>query len=378
MTASSYWETTTSDIPADIAIIGGGFTGLNMALECRRLHPQARIVVVERAANALGASTRNAGFACFGSPTELLADLEINGEEITIATVQARLKGIRRLEQDWSKADIGWEAAGGYEIITDEAIAGKVDARLPRLNALLQPITGISETWRPTSLPEYGPAGVRCFYNSLEAQLNPAALHRSMRERCRQLGIHLLNGTEITNIEATNGGFELSSDQGGQLRAGRVGVCTNAFIPRLLPDYGAPLIRPVRNQVLVSRRLPGLRLRGCWHFHEGYVYFRNIGTDRLLIGGGRHLAGAVSETDVFGDNAEVQSHLITWLAERLPQLNLRPDDFPYRWSGILAQGVGKGVVLEEALPGLVVAGRLAGMGVALSGELGRRAAALIR
>jgi gamma-glutamylputrescine oxidase len=159
----------------------------------------------------------------------------------------------------------------------------------------------------------------------------------------------------------------------GKLTANRILVTVNAFTSRLLPKAFGEHIRPVRNQVMISRPLSVQPLRGCYHYHEGYVYFRNVGEDRILIGGGRHRAGDASETDQFGPNEAITAYLLEKLNGWLPELNLSPDDFPVQWSGILAQGSAKTPIVEFTHDRILVAGRLAGMGVALSAALAQRA-----
>ena len=77
----SYWEHQTFT-DYDFIVVGGGITGLSTAASLRDLHPNAKILLLERGLLPSGASTRNAGFACFGSVTELLNDIKVLGEYI--------------------------------------------------------------------------------------------------------------------------------------------------------------------------------------------------------------------------------------------------------------------------------------------------------
>ena len=61
--------------------------GMNAALRLRQRQPQWKVLVVDRASLG-GATTRNAGFACFGSPSELLEDWQTLGPEATVALVR--------------------------------------------------------------------------------------------------------------------------------------------------------------------------------------------------------------------------------------------------------------------------------------------------
>lgn len=362
----SFWESTTFLRPVDVIVVGAGLTGLQTALNLKRDQPDHDVLVIERAPIPQGASTRNAGFACFGGPTELLADLHAYGEAALLQTVRARYEGIKALEADFSGRGIDWHAHGGYEIIDDGETEELVRTQLPRLNALLAEVTGLKETWSVASRLN----GLFTLSNPLEAQLHPGKLVELLLADCHRAGVRFLFGTAVESVEA--GGVRLPVY--GHIPAGKVVVTVNAFARELLPEEFEDEIRPVRNQVLLSREIPGLKLRGCYHYHEGYVYFRNVGSDRILIGGARHLAGTLSETDAFGANAELAAQLVAYLQSWLPDLNLGMEDFSMAWSGIIAQGTGKTPILRTTKSGVLVAGRLAGMGVALSAALARAAA----
>lgn len=70
----SVWEKETFFAPQDIIIAGSGFVGLWSAFYLKKRNPKLKITIRDKGIIPTGASTRNAGFACFGSLTELLAD----------------------------------------------------------------------------------------------------------------------------------------------------------------------------------------------------------------------------------------------------------------------------------------------------------------
>ena len=86
----SFWENSTFFAEVDAAIIGSGLVGLNAALTLKSLQPNWKIIVLEKGILPSGASTKNAGFACFGSPSELLDDLEYQSEDTVFDLVQQR------------------------------------------------------------------------------------------------------------------------------------------------------------------------------------------------------------------------------------------------------------------------------------------------
>jgi len=72
----SYWEIQTWLSNVDYTIIGSGIVGLNCALQLKKRFPKAKIVILEKGILPQGASTKNAGFACFGSLSEIIDDLK--------------------------------------------------------------------------------------------------------------------------------------------------------------------------------------------------------------------------------------------------------------------------------------------------------------
>jgi len=77
----SIWEKESFYAPKDVIIVGSGFAGLWCAYYLKKRKPKLSVAIVDRGIIPAGASTRNAGFACFGSLTELLQDAQKNGEE---------------------------------------------------------------------------------------------------------------------------------------------------------------------------------------------------------------------------------------------------------------------------------------------------------
>jgi gamma-glutamylputrescine oxidase len=139
MFSLSIWEQETFYAPQDVAIIGAGLMGLWTALELKNRKPSLSITILERDTTPLGASTRNAGFACFGSPTELLHDAETMGEDAMWQIVEKRYKGIQKIRQHFNDATMQFDECGGYECFLDNAV---LDDQLNWLNKGLQTITG--------------------------------------------------------------------------------------------------------------------------------------------------------------------------------------------------------------------------------------------
>ena len=84
----SYWELKNWFTAIDYTIVGSGIVGLHTALRLRERFPESKILILEKGMLPEGASTKNAGFACFGSLSEIIDDLKTHSEEEVIQLVQ--------------------------------------------------------------------------------------------------------------------------------------------------------------------------------------------------------------------------------------------------------------------------------------------------
>jgi gamma-glutamylputrescine oxidase len=148
-------------------------------------------------------------------------------------------------------------------------------------------------------------------------------------------------------------------------------MATNAFARQLYPDLQ---VTPGRGQVLVTKPVPGLKLKGTYHFNEGYYYFRNI-DGRVLFGGGRNLDFAAEETPEFGHTDLVKQKLTDYLHNViLPGQNAEID---YWWSGIMGFGEEISPIVKQVEPNIFCAVRCNGMGVAMGSLVGEEVAELM-
>ena len=102
----SVWEQSTYYAPKDVVIIGCGFVGLWTAYELMQKNPQLNITILERGVIPSGASTRNAGFSCFGSVSELMYDVQLMGEANMLEKVKIRYYVLQRIQKVFDKAEI--------------------------------------------------------------------------------------------------------------------------------------------------------------------------------------------------------------------------------------------------------------------------------
>jgi len=373
----SYWEKNSFFSNIDVAVIGSGIVGLAAAIHLRQNNPNLRVVIFERGPLSAGASTRNAGFACFGSMTELIDDLSHTPEDTVLATVEKRWTGLQRLRALVGDENMEFRQWGGYEMFTDhdDDIFRECAERMPEFNEKIGRITGHREVYRLADerIASFGFRDVQhLIINQPEGQVNTGKMMAALLEKARGVGVEIFNGVCIRTLEDNSDGVLMETDNEWTLRAGRVLVAVNGFARKLFPDLD---LYPARNQVLITKPVPGLKVEGCFHYDKGYYYFRNI-DGRILLGGGRNLDFETEKTLEFGSNPLIRSALAKLLHEVIcPGQAVEIDHW---WTGILGLGPVKKPIIQRVSPNVVVSVRLSGMGVAIGTLVGQEGAELLQ
>ena len=368
----SYWEQQ-SFSHYDHIVVGAGIVGLSAAIAIKEREPRASVLVLERGLLPTGASTRNAGFTCMGSATELLDDLcTVNEQEVT-GLFEARKKGLELLRSKMGDGPIGYRNNGGYELISNKE-AEALD-KLDYLNKLLKPITGIAAfTPADEKIREFGFGGDysrALIQNNCEGELHSGMLMRALTDMSMQMGIEIKTGAEVLGYEEDEKQVFVQvqdpfRDEVWLLNSHTLNICTNAFTKQLLPDID---VVPGRGQVLITHPVPGLKFKGIFHFDKGYYYFREI-DGRVLFGGGRNLDFETEETTEIELNKLIQIDLEQKLADIiLPGTHIQ---IAQRWAGIMAFGATKYPIIKAFSPRVYGAFRMGGMGVALGCEAARQ------
>ncbi|KXB96996.1 MAG: hypothetical protein AA908_09105 [Chlorobi bacterium NICIL-2] len=372
MATVSFWEQE-EFLRADVCIVGAGIIGLSIAAELLERQPELRVVVLERGSLPTGASTKNAGFACFGSPTELVRDASTLGIEKVCQLVEQRKRGLERLRSRLGDRAIGFEQCGGYELLWGRHT--RVLDWLDELNALLRPIFGNEYVRRADERIAsfgFGSAVEHLLELPHEGRIHTGRMMRALLGYVASRGALVLCGTPVERIETEQRAVTLiaRSPSAGELRfrSSAAAVATNALAPALGNCVHAT---PGRGQVLIPEPLDQLPWDGVFHFDEGYFYFRNVGT-RILFGGGRNLDFEGETTDELAITERIQAQLEEYLRSVIvPGATVR---IAQRWAGIMG-------FREPALPAIAWCSERVlqafgcnGMGVALGSLVARDAA----
>ncbi|KMQ60050.1 hypothetical protein ACM46_17530 [Chryseobacterium angstadtii] len=367
---NSIWELETFYRKRDIIIIGSGFSGLWTAVSIKEKYPGKSILIIERNTTPLGASTRNAGFACFGSLTEVISDSRKMGWDKTLKLVKMRYEGLQKIRRYFKNSEIDFDLNGGYEILNNDEPLQQLD----EVNEKLKIITGLDKTYflNQEKIKEFG-LGKSEFLieNPCEGSLHSGKLLQKLLEKCYELKVEFLFGTEVEKINECEEEGEVHLLEALSVKADQVIYCTNAFSSKFMEKEE---LIPARGQILLTEPIEDLKLQGTFHYDEGFYYFRNLG-NRILLGGGRNQDFKTEETTNFETTEFLQNHLENFLKEViLPGQDIK---IALRWSGIMAMGSEKTPIVKQLSNRQFCAVRLSGMGVALAPKIGEIVAGMI-
>jgi len=376
-----YWLTTVpsptpepliADGRVDVAIVGGGFTGLWTALALTETDPGLRVAVLEMESVGFGASGRNGGFCCASLTHGLANGLRHFPDEVDILqregidNLRALVAFTRRHRIDCELEETGIldvaDASHQVEEMRDWA------AESTRLG---EPLEFLDRT--AVQAEVHSPLWQAGLYRAgRDVMLNPARLVRGLARVAAERGVRIHEATRVTNVERRAGGVRLRTAAGATLDADHVVVATSAYsgwLRRLQSRFV-----PVYDYALVSEPMtPAQRESIGWRRRQGmsdsnnqFHYFRLTADDRILWGGydavyhyGNEVAPRLdSRPATF---ARLEGHF----RHAFPQLaGLR---FPFRWGGAIDTTSRFTVTFGQSMGGrLTYALGYTGLGVAAS------------
>ena len=384
--AISVWEQSTYYAPKDVVIIGCGFVGLWTAYELINKNPKMQITILERGVIPSGASTRNAGFSCFGSVSELIYDVALMGEDNMLETVKMRYDGLQKIQKTFSKKEIEYEQFGGYELFEAGGAydISKLDDDIAYLNKILAPVLNTPKK-RGKHLPIYSNASDQIkklgfqninalAYSPLEGQLNSAKLVLALQKEVQAKGVQILFNTEVKKFKSHNKGVTIKTNLEAPIESKQLLICTNGFTKQLHPGLD---VEPARGQVFVTEPIPNLKFKGTFHFDEGFYYFRNLG-NRLLLGGARNKDFKNEKTYSLATSVNIQKALEQFMMKRILPKGSKKPKIELRWSGTMGMGKIKKPIIEQLQPNVYCAVRMSGMGVAIAPIVAQQAVKLMK
>ena len=383
----SFWEHQ-SFLKYDYVIVGSGIVGLSTAAHIKEINKKATVLVLERGIFPTGASTKNAGFACIGSPSEVLSDIKLMGEEKAFQLIQKRINGLALLKKRLGNDIFSKANAGGSELLSDKEMY--VLDNISNLNKTAKNhLKNNKKALFKHIKPALGYVSKMGFSNHFkeivaipqENSINTGKMMQKLLLHVQKLGVVVLNNTEVEEIKdlnfkvhlkIKNNSQNLSNPQNIVFEGSKVAICTNAFAPEMFSNLN---INAGRGQVLITKPIKNMLFRGNFHFDEGYYYFRDVDGERVLFGGGRNLDFEGENTTTFATTDKIINDLV----EKLSTIILPNQTFEIEqtWAGIMAFNAEKTPIVRLHTPNIALGVCLNGMGVAIGSIIGQETANLL-
>ena len=367
----SYWEIKSWLTNVDYTIVGSGIVGLNCALQLKQKFPKATILILEKGFLPQGASTKNAGFACFGSLSEILSDLKQHNETEVIELISQRQEGLNHLRETLGDNNIDYKHLGGFELFLEkeddlfEICLSKKD----QINQLLKPLFKADVfSLKPNNF-QFKNIKENTIFNRFEGQIDSGKMMEALLNKVQEKGIKILNNVLVEEFSDNKNTVNIKTNQ-FEFTSSKLLIATNGFASQLINET----IKPARAQVLITKPIKNLHIKGTFHLEEGYYYFRNI-DNRILFGGGRHLDFKAEETTEMSQTDLIQNKLEELLKTTI--LPNTPFEIEQRWSGIMGVGNQKKPIVKQLSNNVFCGVRLGGMGVAIGSTIGKQLADLL-
>jgi glycine/D-amino acid oxidase-like deaminating enzyme len=367
----SYWELKNWFSNLDYTIVGSGIVGLHCGLALRERFPLAKILILEKGILPQGASTKNAGFACFGSISEIIDDLKNHTEEEVIQLVQKRVEGLKLLRNRLGDEVIDFKPYGGYELFlkNDENFYNECVEKLPFINDVLKPLFKTDVFAKEIDRFNFQHIFENLIFNPFEGQIDTGNMMQALLKEAVSKDILILNQQNVTSFQDLNDKVEVVTNE-TSFSTNKLLFATNGFASQLTKNQ----VQPARAQVLITKPIENLDIKGTFHLDKGYYYFRNIG-NRILFGGGRNLDFEGETTTNLSQSKIIQEKLEELLKTViLPNQNF---EIEHRWSGIMGVGSHKKPIVEQLSNNVYCGVRLGGMGVAIGSLIGKELADLV-
>jgi glycine/D-amino acid oxidase-like deaminating enzyme len=323
------------DQRADVAILGGGFTGLATAYHLARRFPERRIVILEGARCGYGASGRNGGFADVtyaGFPAYLAA----HGPERARVVYDAITLGMASIERFVTEhgVDCDFEHNGSLRMANEEQIEDLADLVAAARGMGLEMRVVQGKELRELVHTERFTAGIVMPDTAI---LNPAKLARGMLRVVESLGVEVFEATRVLRVEPGNP-LQIRTEF-GTLAAPQAVLALNGYAPQI--GMLESRLLPLCNYVVATEPLSKDQWQAIgWSGRQGlsdarvlFMYLRPTADGRIVAGGemAPHFYGGRPSS---GNYAPAIEKLERSLVETFPQLEgIR---FTHAWGGTMA------------------------------------------
>jgi len=329
-------ESLTGDLKVDVAIVGGGFTGLSSAYHLKKAEPGLTVALLEDCVIGFGASGRNGGFnmTLFGMTLSLTA-LRFGKEKTREAHfyMERAVDTLKNLVEELN-IDCDYEHPGFLRVATSEKYKKRILHEIELAHSL--GLSGI-EWMEPEQVREQvnSPQYLGAWWEPRCGLVNPAKLAWGWKDVLLNQQVQIFENSPVTSIKRKTGQFQLETP-GGQVTAERVILATNAY-SHLIPQIKRKQV-PAWTYIVLTEPLSDKQLESIgWQNRQGIedarnlVHYYRLTHDNRILMGGRDVSLSFGKNMDLDNNEETFDGLEKDVMEIFP--GLKGIAFSHRWGG---------------------------------------------
>ncbi|EMK6579292.1 FAD-dependent oxidoreductase [Vibrio parahaemolyticus] len=324
------------DIAADVAIIGGGYTGLWTAIMIKQQAPKKHVVVIEKGLCGSGASGANGGCMLTWS-TKFPTLKRLFGEAQAAWLVKESEQAVLEIDAFCKQHHIDAQLSlkGVYYTATNHAQAGSMQPVVDELSRL-----GVN-SWRRCKEDELhvntgSPRHLEGFHSSVAASVQPALLARGLRRVALEMGIEIFENTPMTKLDFGQPATVYTPD--AQIKAKQVVLALNAWMVEHFTQFKNSIVVVSSDMVITKPLGESLRKTG-WKAGTSVLdsrifvhYYRDTPDGRLMLGKGGNQFSFNNQVDVMFNKPTRYQNLLRKSFDKLFP-SLKEAEFEYSWTG---------------------------------------------
>lgn len=301
MTHHSYWfkqaieaeqpetpQPLQQNINTDVAIVGGGYTGLWTAIMIKQQSPAKQVVVIEKGLCGSGASGANGGCMLTWS-TKFPTLKRLFGEEHAAWLVKESEQAVLEIDDFCQQHNIDAQLSlnGVYYTATNPAQTGGMQPVVDELKRLEV------NSWRRCSVEELranagSPRNIEGFHSPVAASVQPALLARGLRRVAMELGVEIYENTPMTRLDYGKPATVCTPK--GNVQAQQVVLALNAWMVEQFKQFKNSIVVVSSDMVITKPLGDALPLSG-WQAGSSVLdsrifvhYYRDTPDGRLMLG----------------------------------------------------------------------------------------------
>ncbi|WP_061009707.1 FAD-dependent oxidoreductase [Vibrio sp. CUB2] len=324
------------NIQADVAIVGGGYTGLWTAIMIKQQSPEKQVVVIEKGLCGSGASGANGGCMLTWS-TKFPTLKRLFGEEHAAWLVKESEQAVLEIDDFCQQHHIDAQLSlkGVYYTATNHAQTGGMQPVVDELKRLEV------NSWRYCQAEELranagSPRNIEGFHSPVAASVQPALLARGLRCVAIELGVEIYENTPMTRLDYGKPATVCTPT--GNIQAQQVVLALNAWMVEQFKQFKSSIV-VVSSDMVITKPLGDALSQSGWQAGSSVLdsrifvhYYRDTPDGRLMLGkGGNQFSFNNQVNAMFNKPTRYQELLRKSFDKLFPRL--KGAEFAYSWTG---------------------------------------------